>query len=351
MAGTMPQQFQPNAAGMSQQQMQQQMMQRMYPAQQNGPVMGVSTPQRQFNPRQGTPGQSTPSSQQGQFVAPPNQQGTPQGQIPNSAQQPPMSVTTPQTPTFPSNGQGANANGSTKESTPLSPGTESRERETFSLLLNINQELLYESIQLQNTRAELKKELKREPSAGADGGPNATGDGLDLLKQEKLIQLDYAHCMRRLQGNLTYLAALADRKVGQVPPCPAHLMPPPLNLSIKMRSPTAPGADPNENPSAPDPEREEKDRLLTADREERDKLLKELYKKLQAQFPGIDPRREPAFAMPNPGAQQPHNGQRQAGPGAGPSSNQGSPAPNPQGHRSGQTPTQAAPMQQPVGGL
>lgn len=192
MAGTMPQQFQPNAAGMSQQQMQQQMMQRMYPAQQNGPVMGVSTPQRQFNPRQGTPGQSTPSSQQGQFVAPPNQQGTPQGQIPNSAQQPPMSVTTPQTPTFPSNGQGANANGSTKESTPLSPGTESRERETFSLLLNINQELLYESIQLQNTRAELKKELKREPSAGADGGPNATGDGLDLLKQEKLIQLDYA---------------------------------------------------------------------------------------------------------------------------------------------------------------
>jgi hypothetical protein len=191
MAGTMPHQFQANAAGMPQQQMQQQMMQRMYPSQQNGPVMGVSTPQRQFNPRQGTPGQSTPS-QQAQFVAPPNQQGTPQGQILNNAQQPPMSVTTPQTPTFPSNGQSANANGSTKESTPLSPGTESRERETFSLLLNINQELLYESIQLQNTRAELKKGLKREQSAGADGSGNAPGEGLDLLRQEKLIQLDYA---------------------------------------------------------------------------------------------------------------------------------------------------------------
>lgn len=149
--------------------------------------------------------------------------------------------------------------------------------------------------------------------------------------------------MRRLQGNLTYLAALADRKVGQVPPCPAHLMPPPLNLSIKMRSPTAPGPDSNENPSEPD---SEKDRLLTADREERDKLLKELYRKLQAQFPGIDPRREPAYAMPNQGQQQQHNNQRSGGPGGGgPASTQGSPAANPQAQRSGQTPTQPAPMQ------
>jgi hypothetical protein len=194
MVGAMPQQFQANAAGMPQQQMQQQMMQRMYPQQQNGPVMGVSTPQRQFNPRQGTPGQSTPA-QQGQFVAPPNQQSTPQGQgqIPNSVQQGPMPVTTPQTPTFPSNGQITNANGSTKESTPLSPGTESRERETFTLLLNINQELLYESIQLQNTRAEIKKEYARDQSAAADGsGGGVNGDVSELAKQEKAIQMDYA---------------------------------------------------------------------------------------------------------------------------------------------------------------
>lgn len=196
MPGSMPQQFQANAGGMPQQQTQQQMMQRMYPSQQNGPVMGMATPQRQFNPRQGTPGQSTPS-QQGQFVAPPNQQGTPQGQIPNNGQQPPMSVTTPQTPTFPSNGQSVNgqsahASGSTKESTPLSPGTESRERETFSLLLSINQELLFESIQLQNTRAELRKEAKREQSAAAEGGASVNGDGSDLTRHEKLIQQDYA---------------------------------------------------------------------------------------------------------------------------------------------------------------
>ncbi|KAB5554645.1 hypothetical protein GE09DRAFT_1121875 [Coniochaeta sp. 2T2.1] len=344
MAGQMPHQFQANAAGMSQQQMQQQMMQqRMYPGQQNGPAMGVSTPQRPFNPRQGTPGQSTPS-QQGQFVAPPNQQGAPQTQISNNAQQqPPMSVTTPQTPTFPSNGQGPTANGSTKESTPLSPGTQSRDAETFSILLNINQELLYESIQLQNTRAELRKE---QSSAGTDGGGSVNGDAADKMKQEKLIQMDYAQCMRRLQGNLTYLAALADRKVGQVPTCPAHLMPPPLNLGIKMRLPTP------EDATEPDPEREEKEKALAADREERDKLMKELYKKLQAQFPGIDPRREPAFAVP--GAQQQPSGQRPGAPGGGSSSNQGSPAPTPQTQRSGQIPTSQAghmqPMQQAAGG-
>lgn len=189
MAGSMPPQFQAGA-GVPQQQMQQQMMQRMYPSQQNGPVMGAATPQRQFNPRQGTPGQST-AFQQGQFVAPPNQQGTPQGQMPNNAQQPPMSVTTPQTPTFPSNGQGVNGNGSTKESTPLSPGVESREKETFSLLLTINQELLYESIQLQNTRLELKKEEKKEQLASVEGGGSVSSEGPGPSKQDKLLQNDY----------------------------------------------------------------------------------------------------------------------------------------------------------------
>jgi hypothetical protein len=161
-------------------------------------------------------------------------------------------------------------------------------------------------------------------------------------------------CMRRLQGNLTYLAALADRKVGQVPLCPAHLMPPQLNLSVRMRSPRAQGTESSAKSTEPDPEREEKDRLLTADREERDKLLKELYKKLQALFPGIDPRREPAFAIPNPNpnaaAQQAHNGQRQSGPVGGPLSNQGSPVAGAQAQRPGQLSSQPTPMQQQVMG-
>lgn len=115
-----------------------------------------------------------------------------------------------------------------------------------------------------------------------------------------------------------------------------------------MKAPSA--SDSSEKPSDPDPEQEEKDSLLTADREERDKFIRELYKKLQAQFPGIDPRREPAYPMPNPGQQQLHNGQRPGGPNGGPngnpSSTQGSPGATPQAQRSGQTPNQA-----PQGGL
>lgn len=79
--------------------------------------------------------------------------------------------------------------------------------------------------------------------------------------------------------------------------------------------------------------------------------MKDLYKKLQALFPGIDPRKEPAYAISNPGAQQPNNGQRPGGPqSGGPLSNQGSPAPAPAAQRPGQPPAQTAPMQQLVGG-
>lgn len=42
---------------------------------------------------------------------------------------------------------------------PMSPTTESLEKERFALLLDINHELLYESIQIQTTQQELKKEF------------------------------------------------------------------------------------------------------------------------------------------------------------------------------------------------
>lgn len=102
--------------------------------------------------------------------------------------------------------------------------------------------------------------------------------------------------MRRLQANLAYLAALADRKTVQVPPAPAYLMPPPLNLSLKLRAPK----------SASDGE-VRKDPI--ADREERDKTLKDMYARLQAMFPGVDPKKEPTNQGPAksqvPGAKPP----------------------------------------------
>jgi len=101
--------------------------------------------------------------------------------------------------------------------------------------------------------------------------------------------------MRRIQVNLTYLAALADRKSVHPPAPPAVLMPPPLNLSLKLR------VSSDESPEKmPDP---------NADREERDRLMKHLYSKLQALFPGVDPKKEapPAMSNPRPGNPQQQN--------------------------------------------
>lgn len=109
-----------------------------------------------------------------------------------------------------------------------------------------------------------------------------------------------ARCLRRLNANLQYLAALADRK-NKLPPCPAILSAPPLNMGLSVRylPENAEGADGPVD--------------AAADREERNKYLRGLYGKLQALFPGIDPKREPAFSI------------QRAGAGAGAQQKQGSP--------------------------
>lgn len=91
-------------------------------------------------------------------------------------------------------------------------------------------------------------------------------------------------CMRRLQGNLSYMAALADRKPDvKVPPCPPYLSAPPLSMALKLRAMPI-GA---ENSSVPvDP---------VTDREERNKSIQDLYRRLQAVFPEHDPKNEPAY--------------------------------------------------------
>ncbi|RTE82843.1 hypothetical protein BHE90_002620 [Fusarium euwallaceae] len=309
MAGGM-QGFQMNQAGMPQQQMMQRMQQQP-PQQQQPPnpaAMGqVSTPQRPPSAAQGTPTNALPS-QQGQFPTPqpPSQSQTPtnqqQQQPPQQAQpqpqqsqaqqsqQTPATASTPQTPTFSSN-QNPVVNGGSAVATPLSPGTESREKERFSLLLDINHELLYESIQLQMTQQELKKE---------HAGDGNTGEKKPT-EEETHLQQDYLQCMRRLQANLSYMAALADRKPEvKVPPCPAYLSAPPLNLTLKLKAPAL-GPDGAENKIDP-----------VADREERDKSIKDLYSRLQAAFPTIDPKKEPVYRMNTQG--KPGNAANQASP-------------------------------------
>lgn len=57
-------------------------------------------------------------------------------------------------------------------STPLSPGSENRERERVSLLLDINRELLLEVMRLQTIQQETKKEV----AAGTPTTDGQTGE-------------------------------------------------------------------------------------------------------------------------------------------------------------------------------
>ncbi|KAI1497311.1 hypothetical protein F5X99DRAFT_26827 [Biscogniauxia marginata] len=294
-----------------QQQQQQQQQQQHHQHQhqhQHQNANGMSTPtHRNF---QGQPAQSTPTpnssqhSQQSQFSTPQNAQGTQQGQNSNHAQQHPQhlqqhpppqqsvtpsnSVQTPQTPTFPASAQGSATNGTSSNPTPLSPGADPRDKERVVVILEINNELLLEAMQIQQTQLSIKSE--REKPNGVDGTVNESDK--KPTEEEELLQQDYNQCMRRLQTNLTYLAGLADRK-GNVSstPCPAYLQAPPLHMNVKLR----------QLQSADGPET----KMEASEREETAKYMGDLYKKLQGLYPGVDPTKEPAFSMPTarPGAQ------------------------------------------------
>ncbi|KAI1426807.1 hypothetical protein F5Y12DRAFT_234144 [Xylaria sp. FL1777] len=306
MGGGMPMAGFPMQQGMNPQQ-QQQMMQRMQASQPNV-NMSTPTPQRNFQPQpsQGTPGPGNGQPlQQSQFHGPPNAQGPHHGQAPNTTPQqqqsmPPSqtqvqtpssnNIQTPQTPTFPTQAHGNNTNGMSSASTPLSPGTDLKERERVGVILEINNELLLEAMQIQSTQHIIKKE--RVAMNGTDGNMN---DGEKKSPEEEQLAQDYIHCMRRLQTNLAYLAGLADkeRKPTQASVAyPAYLKPPPLNTSIKLRQ----VQNPDGGEVKPD----------IIDREETTKYIGELYRKLQVLFPEIDPNKEPSI---RPLAQAPNSTQ------------------------------------------
>ncbi|KAK6537720.1 hypothetical protein TWF694_011888 [Orbilia ellipsospora] len=79
------------------------------------------------------------------------------------------------------------------------------DKSRVSLLLEINAELLKESLGLQATKAA------------------ATQDNSDDLKS---LEKSYNECMHRLKVNLAYLAAMADRRTASLPASPALLIPP-----------------------------------------------------------------------------------------------------------------------------
>jgi hypothetical protein len=129
--------------------------------------------------------------------------------------------------------------------------------------------------------------------------------------------------MRRLQSNLAYLAAIADRAhkpSSQIPAHPAIMSAPPLALHL---NPTAdatntPKADADgsetkkEEGEAQKDTKEESKGLGGETRGERIETLREQYKRLQALFPDADPKKDPPIQRISEASRQQMHAKAQA---------------------------------------
>merc|ERR1711939_650296 len=125
----------------------------------------------------------------------------------------------------------------------LSPQSAARERARVSVLLEINTHLLQEVVSLQaqgkaGTTANQGQQSPTSPTSATDPSNalnNSPGErpksaGGPGSSASKPASQEYADCMRRLQANLSYLAAIADAKKkvnGAIPSGPAIMVPPP----------------------------------------------------------------------------------------------------------------------------
>ncbi|KFY99865.1 hypothetical protein V498_00468 [Pseudogymnoascus sp. VKM F-4517 (FW-2822)] len=235
----------------------------------------TQAPSQFMPPQPGTPQLAMPMQQQ------PHAQGQ-QAQQP--VQQPQSAGQTPVTPSFPTSA-GAMA-------TPLSPGSEVREKDRVSLLLDINRVLLMEVMRLQAVQAEAKAKVesddkKDEKEDGAEGAKDKEKKDEKAKEKPKIDPVtgkEFVECMRRIQYNLAYLAAIADRShkpSSQIPPHPAVISAPSLTPLPKpsASSPTSPnGAVKLGTDGAADIEGED-----------RAETLKKQYKRLQELFPATRP--------------------------------------------------------------
>jgi hypothetical protein len=148
-----------------------------------------------------------------------------------------------------SQAQGANQ-ATSNPPQPQSPQSIARERARVSILLEINSHLLQEVVSLQNQgkaggppTSLLQQSPTQETGAGSptsatDSTNPLNNSPIDPSKPSGLKQpsQEYIECMRRLQANLAYLAAIADAKkkaAGSVPAGPAIMLPPPQLPNVK----------------------------------------------------------------------------------------------------------------------
>ena len=125
----------------------------------------------------------------------------------------------------------------------LSPQSAARERARVTVLLEINSHLLQEVVSLQaqgkaGSAPTPAQPSPTSPTSVTDPGSALTNSPVDPSKQgpSKPPTQEYADCMRRLQANLSYLAAIADAKKkmsGSLPAGPAIMIPPPHLATVQ----------------------------------------------------------------------------------------------------------------------
>lgn len=133
---------------------------------------------------------------------------------------------------------------------PQSPQSVAREKGRISVLLEINSYLLQEvvSLQAQGKAGSPPTSLPQQsptqeigagsPASATDPSNPLNNSPIDPLKPvgAKQPSPEYIECMRRLQANLAYLAAIAHAKkraAGSVPIAPAIMIPPPHLADVK----------------------------------------------------------------------------------------------------------------------
>lgn len=125
----------------------------------------------------------------------------------------------------------------------MSPQSAARERARVSVLLDINTHLLQEVISLQEHEKTASSAASGQQSPDSPISATDPSNALNSSSDEPLKSAggtgshparppsqEYADCMRRLQANLSYLAAIADSKKkanGALPYGPTIMAPPP----------------------------------------------------------------------------------------------------------------------------
>jgi hypothetical protein len=219
-------QFQMNATNMSmnmnpQQMQQMQHMQRMMPPHQSSTP---TQPGPRPSPFAGAHNNTPPNNgmAQSQFPPPPQNASQTQMQTPNNnGQSQGTTVITPQTPNFPQGPQSAGGVGNM--ATPLSPGSEAKEKERVTLLLEINRELLLEVMHIQTLQAEAKKEGGSPTVASPDGGEKEKADKTKIHSREyveyvvHLCSLDTANLYIQMHAPVTSQSGIPSSNSGSIP--------------------------------------------------------------------------------------------------------------------------------------